>query len=178
MSVPHLDKRVVDNTGYLLFGPYATFSTKLLKHGRVTDLLGTLRWRNLPVLTAAILQNLALVRYLITELVAGPRRRFAQLQRLYPEAEPEQWEFIAAGQRAQLVTPDKRRVGVLQQGTELVTSADGTLAGLLGASPGASTAVPIMFGHLQRCFPERWHTSWQNALTAAVPGLAANDSRS
>ena len=168
MSVPHLDKRVVDGKGYLMFGPYATFSTKLLKGGRLTDFFTTLRWHNLHVLAAAALQSLTLVRYLIGELLTPLSGKIKQLQRFYPEADPGDWELIPAGQRAQLVTPDPKRVGVLQSGTELVTSADGTIAGLLGASPGASTAVPIMLGLLQRCFPERWAASWQYRMNDAV----------
>jgi malate dehydrogenase (quinone) len=150
MSVPHLDKRIVDGTGHLMFGPYATFSTKLLKHGRLTDFFTTLRWHNVAVLATAMWANLALVRYLIGQLLAGRRQKHAYLARYYPEADPAQWELITAGQRAQLVSPDDRRRGVLRSGTELVVSADGTIAGLLGASPGASTAVPIMIDLLQR----------------------------
>lgn len=150
MSVPHLDRRYVDGGDHLLFGPYATFSTKLLKGGRLTDFFATLRPGNLHVITAAGLQNLSLVRYLIGQLAASRKAKFAQLQRYYPAADPAQWELVTAGQRAQLVTPDRRRIGVLQQGTELVTGADGTIAGLLGASPGASTAVPIMQDLLDR----------------------------
>ena len=150
MSVPHLDKRVVDGSGHLMFGPYATFSTKLLKHGRLTDFFTTLRWHNVAVLATAMWANLALVRYLIGQLVAGRRQKHAYLARYYPTADPAQWELITAGQRAQLVSPDARGRGVLRSGTELVVSADGSIAGLLGASPGASTAVPIMIDLLQR----------------------------
>ncbi|QCH24116.1 malate:quinone oxidoreductase [Mycobacteroides salmoniphilum] len=170
MSVPHLDKRVVHGRPYLMFGPYATFSTKLLKHGRWLDFFTTVRWHNLHVIAAALIQNLALIRYLVAQAVAGPRQRFSQLRRYYPAAEPGDWELVPAGQRAQLITPDRRRVGVLQQGTELVVSADRTIAGLLGASPGASTAVPIMLDALQRCFPEQWRTSWQRTMIGAIPG--------
>nr|WP_235678050.1 malate:quinone oxidoreductase [Mycolicibacterium sarraceniae] len=175
MSVPHLDKRVVDGTSHLLFGPYATFSTKLLKYGRWTDFFTTVRWHNVHVITAAAVQNVALIRYLITQLIARPRQKFAQLRRFYPLADLSQWELVAAGQRAQLITPDRRRIGVIQQGTELVVSADGTIAGLLGASPGASTAVPIMLEFLQRCFPQRWHTSWHADLIKAIPGVGHID---
>lgn len=150
MSVPHLDKRIVDGTGHLMFGPYATFSTKLLTHGRLTDFFATLRWHNLAVLVTALWANRPLVRYLIGQLVSGHRRRFAALMRYYPRADPGQWDMISAGQRAQLVRPVSRRRGALVSGTEVVVSADGTIAGLLGASPGASTAVPIMVDLLQR----------------------------
>lgn len=170
MSVPHLDRRVIDGSGHLLFGPYATFSTKLLKEGRLTDFFTTLRWHNLHVIAAALIQNLSLMLYLVGELVARPRKKFAKLQRFYPHADINQWELMPAGQRAQLVTPDARRVGVLQQGTELVVGGDGTIAGLLGASPGASTAVPIMLDLLERCFPVQWQASWSGIVIEAVPG--------
>ncbi|MGH3644093.1 MAG: malate:quinone oxidoreductase [Mycobacterium sp.] len=170
MSVPHLDRRVVDGSAHLLFGPYPSFSTKLLKHGRWTDFFSTVRWHNVHVISAALIQNLALIRYLVSQLAARPRRKFAQLQRFYPLADPGQWELVAAGQRAQLISPDRRRIGVIQQGTELVVGADGTIAGLLGASPGASTAVWIMLDFLRRCFPERWDASWHTSMIEAIPG--------
>ncbi|MGH3725948.1 MAG: malate:quinone oxidoreductase [Mycobacterium sp.] len=170
MSVPHLDQRVVEGRPYLMFGPYATFSTKLLKNGRWTDFFTTVRWHNVHVIAAALIQHPALIGYLIAQLAAGPRQRFAQLRRYYPEADPDDWELVPAGQRAQLITPDPRRIGAIQQGTELVVSGDDTIAGLLGASPGASTAVPIMLTLLQRCFPDRWHTAWRTTLIRAIPG--------
>lgn len=150
ISVPHLDKRIVEGTGHLMFGPYATFSTKLLRHGRLTDFFATLRWHNVVVLATAVWANRPLVGYLIGQLLSGRRRTFATLARYYPRADPGQWERITAGQRAQLVIPDARGRGALVTGTELVISADGTIAGLLGASPGASTAVSVMVDVLQR----------------------------
>ena len=173
MSVPHLDRRVVDGVSHLMFGPYATFSTRLLKYGRWSDFFTTVRWHNVHVIAAALIQNLALIRYLITQLAAGPRRRFELLRRYYPGAVAGQWELVPAGQRAQLITPDRDRIGMIQQGTELVASADGTIAGLLGASPGASTAVPIMVELLQRCYPDRWQKTWRAAMAEAIP--AADD---
>lgn len=170
MSVPHLDRRFVNGTGHLMFGPYATFSTKLLKQGRLTDFFTTLQWHNLHVIAAALIQNLSLMRYLLGELAARPRKKFAKLQHFYPKADLDQWELIPAGQRAQLVTPDHRRIGVLHQGTELVVGGGGTIAGLLGASPGASTAVPIMLNLLQQCFPVEWQKSWKNIVNEAIPG--------
>jgi malate dehydrogenase (quinone) len=174
MSVPHLDRRVVDGAPHLMFGPYATFSTRLLKFGRWTDFFTTIRWHNVHVIAAAVLQNLTLITYLLAQLAAGPRRRFAHLRRYYPQADPKQWELFAAGQRAQLITPDRRRIGAIQQGTELVVSADGSIAGLLGASPGASTAVPSMIDVLRRCFANDWRTSWNAKMTAAIPALTVS----
>lgn len=172
MSVPHMDKRVVQGRESVLFGPYATFSTRLLIHGRLADLFTTLRWRNIAVLLAAGLRNLPLVRYLIGQLLASRSRKFAHLQRFYPTADPADWSLITAGQRAQLIKPDAHNIGVLTFGTELVTGADGTIAGLLGASPGASTATAIMTDLLAQCFPHN-RARWEPILHAMMPALAA-----
>ncbi|WP_063055112.1 malate dehydrogenase (quinone) [Nocardia salmonicida] len=177
MSVPHLDRREVDGAGALLFGPYATFSTRLLRHGKLTDLFTTLRPHNIVPLLAVGLRNFDLVRYLVTELLASPRRKFAQLQRFYPTADPADWILIQAGQRAQLVKPDRRRGGVLEFGTELVSGADGSIAGLLGASPGASIAPSIMRDLLERCFPERRY-EWAPLLAELLPPAGATTAAS
>ncbi|MTJ64000.1 hypothetical protein GL305_22000 [Nocardia seriolae] len=170
MSVPHLDKRLVEGESSLLFGPYATFSTRLLKHGRLTDLFTTLRLTNIVALLAAGLTNLPLVAYLIGQLLSSRRRKFAQLQHFFPEADPADWYLVQAGQRAQLVKPDLNRLGVLTMGTELVTGAEGTIAGLLGASPGASTAPAIMTDLLNRCFPQH-RSTWEATLRQLMPDV-------
>ncbi|MDC3726533.1 MULTISPECIES: malate dehydrogenase (quinone) [unclassified Rhodococcus (in: high G+C Gram-positive bacteria)] len=170
MSVPHLDKRIVDGRESLMFGPYATFSTRLLKHGRLTDLFTTLRPHNIAPLVAVGLQNLSLVRYLVGQLLASRARKFRQLQRFCPEAQQSDWELIDAGQRAQLVKPDRRRVGVLTFGTEVVASADGSIAGLLGASPGASIAPSAMVELLSTCFPDDV-ARWRPVLERMMPDL-------
>jgi malate dehydrogenase (quinone) len=173
LSVPHLDRRAIGGQEHLMFGPYATFSTRLLKHGRRTDLFGTLRWNNLHVLAAALGQNPGLVRFLVKQLLAGDQDKLAQLRRLYPGASWKDWEVIHEGQRAQLVVPDRRRVGKMQLwGTKLTVTEDGTMAGLLGASPGASTAVHVMVDLLQRAFPSDWERRWRGRMQAAIPGLA------
>ncbi|MCA1005070.1 malate dehydrogenase (quinone) [Rhodococcus hoagii] len=170
MSVPHLDRRVVDGRPSLMFGPYATFSTRLLKHGRLTDLFTTIRPRNIGPLLAVGVQNLPLVRYLMGELLSSRKRKFAQLRHFYPEMNPVDWELVQAGQRAQLIKPHPRKVGVLTFGTELVTGADGSIAGLLGASPGASIAPAVMVELLATCFPSRLE-KWRPELRALMPGL-------
>jgi malate dehydrogenase (quinone) len=168
MSVPHLDLRVVDGEGSLMFGPYAGFSPKFLKTGSLIDLFASIRWHNLIPMIAAGLGNLGLVKYLIGQLVARPSTKFAELENFFPGAKPEDWYRITAGQRVQVIKKDKKKLGVLQFGTEVVSSADGSIAGLLGASPGASTAVPIMLSLLEKCFPDRIE-AWKPALTAMVP---------
>ncbi|MBX3100319.1 MAG: malate:quinone oxidoreductase [Salinibacterium sp.] len=168
MSVPHLDLRVVDGTGSLMFGPYAGFSPKFLKSGSILDLFASIRWHNLFPMVAAGLGNLGLVKYLISQLVASKQTKFAELTRFYPDAKPEDWYPITAGQRVQVIKKDKKKIGVLQFGTEVVAAKDGTIAGLLGASPGASTAVPIMLSLIEKCFPDRMD-AWKPQLVQMIP---------
>ncbi|MGV8884528.1 MAG: malate:quinone oxidoreductase [Microbacteriaceae bacterium] len=168
MSVPHLDLRVVDGTPSLMFGPYAGFSPKFLKTGSWFDLFGSLRWHNLYPMVAAGIQNLGLVKYLVGQLAASKKTKFEELKQFYPNADPADWYSITAGQRVQIMKKDAKKGGVLQFGTEVVSSADGSIAGLLGASPGASTAVPIMLGLLEKCFPEHID-SWKPTLSQMVP---------
>lgn len=172
MSVPHLDLRVVDGTGSLMFGPYAGFSPKYLKTGSVLDLFASIRWHNLVPMLAAGLGNLGLVGYLFGQLTASRDAKFDELRRFYPDADPADWYPITAGQRVQVIKRDPKKLGVLQFGTEVVAAADGSIAGLLGASPGASTAAPIMLGLLERCFPDRIE-QWTPTLTRMVPSYGA-----
>lgn len=155
MSVPHLDTRVVDGTESLLFGPYATANPKFLKNGSVFDLPGSLRPSNLVPYLAVGLTNFSLIRYLVGELLKTKQKKFAALQEFMPTAKSEDWELLNAGQRAQVIKRDKVKGGVLQFGTEVITSRDGSISGLLGASPGASTAVHIMIEVLERSFAEK-----------------------
>lgn len=168
MSVPHLDLRVVDGTGSLMFGPYAGFSPRYLKSGSLVDLFASIRWHNLIPMVAAGLGNLGLVRYLIGQLLARPETKFDELKRFYPDAKPEDWYKITAGQRVQVIKKDRKKLGVLQFGTEVVAAKDGSIAGLLGASPGASTAVPIMLTVLEKCFPAKLE-EWKPALARIIP---------
>jgi len=168
MSVPHLDLRVVDGAPSLMFGPYAGFNTKFLKTGSWTDLFASIRWHNLYPMVAAGLQNLDLVKYLVGQLAASKDTKFESLKEFFPNADPKDWYRITAGQRVQVIKKDAKKGGVLQFGTEVVSSADGSIAGLLGASPGASTAVPIMLGLLEKCFPDQLD-SWKPKLAAMVP---------
>jgi malate dehydrogenase (quinone) len=168
MSVPHLDTRIVDGQASLMFGPYAGFSPKFLKTGSWFDLFATIRPHNLIPMIAAGASNLSLVRYLIGQLVARKSTKFKALQEFMPNADPKDWYRITAGQRVQVIKKDAKKGGVLQFGTEVIASADGSIAGLLGASPGASTAVPIMLDVLARCFPDRI-AEWEPKITAMIP---------
>ena len=176
MSVPHLDTRVVDGKASLLFGPYAGWNSKFLKTGSYWDLFGSLRWHNLYPMVRAGLANFSLVSYLLGEVFAGNDKRMKALQEFYPDAKPEDWRLIQAGQRVQVMKGDPDKGGVLAFGTEVLTGADGTIAGLLGASPGASTAVPIMFEVIEKCFADRLD-EWRPKLRELVPsyGSKLND---
>ena len=168
MSVPHLDTRVVDGEASLMFGPFATFSPKFLKNGSVFDLVTQIRPGNLlPMLKVAV-DNPGLLKYLIAELLKNHARKMDSLREFVPTAKDEDWQLLNAGQRAQVMKKDPKKIGVLQFGTEVVAAKDGSIAGLLGASPGASTAVSIMLGLLQTCFPDRIE-GWKPELRELIP---------
>ena len=177
MSVPHLDTRWIGETHELLFGPYAGFTTKFLKEGSWLDLLGSIGIHNVRTVAAAGLANLDLTRYLIGQAMLSTEERIELLRRYYPLARDADWEVQIAGLRVQIIKSDGAGGGELRFGTEVVTSADGTIAALLGASPGASTAVSIMLELLARCFPERWRSAvWRSRLARLVPSAVASHS--
>ncbi|WP_460548049.1 malate:quinone oxidoreductase [Hymenobacter daeguensis] len=172
MSMPHLDTRQINGRKELLFGPYAGFSTKFLKKGSYTDLFRSIELGNIRPLLYAGARNLGLTKYLIGQVLQTPAERTAALREYYPEANPADWQLEVAGQRVQVIKKDKKEGGVLEFGTEMVTSADGSIAALLGASPGASTAVAIMLDLVQKCFPERAATpEWQAHFRHLVPSF-------
>lgn len=175
MSVPHLDTRVIDGKKSLLFGPYAGFTTKFLKKGSLLDLPASIKPSNLGPMLSVARDNVDLTKYLIGQVVQSPEQRFAALKEYFPDANPEDWKLEIAGQRVQIIKKDAKRGGVLQFGTEVVASADGSIAALLGASPGASTAVSIMLGLIQKCFPEQSKSeAWQRKLRELVPSYGSS----
>lgn len=168
MSVPHLDTRVVDGKASLLFGPYAGLNFKFLKFGSIFDLPLSVRFANIiPYLSVAV-SNLGLIKYLITEVTKSKKKKFESLQDFVPNADPADWELIIAGQRAQVIKKDAKKGGVLQFGTEVVSSVDGSIAGLLGASPGASTGAYIMIEVLKKAYPTEFKT-WEKELKKMIP---------
>ncbi|MCD2442866.1 malate:quinone oxidoreductase [Agromyces sp. SYSU K20354] len=173
MSVPHLDTRVVDGETALLFGPYAGFTPKFLKSSTWFDLPFSIRFHNLGPMLQVGLKNFDLVKYLVSELLASRAKKMKALREFMPTAKDRDWELITAGQRVQVMKKDPEKGGVLQFGTEVITGADGTIAGLLGASPGASTAAPIMLDVLSRCFPDRM-AGWEPKLREMIPSYGTN----
>jgi len=173
MSVPHLDSRVVDGKTSLLFGPYATSNPKFLKQGSIFDLPLSIRPANVIPYLAVALSNFGLIKYLVGELLKSKSRKFESLQEFMPSAVQSDWELLNAGQRAQIIKKDAAKGGVLQFGTEIITSGDGSISGLLGASPGASTAVYAMLEVIKKSFPAEYPT-WEEKFKAAIPALGTS----
>ena len=143
MSVPHLDARWINERKYLLFGPYAGFTTKFLKEGSSFDLLGSIKKNNIMPAFDVGIHNIDLIKYLISQSFQNHSARVRNLKNMMPTADSNDWYLKDAGQRVQIIKSTKQG-GVLKFGTEVVNSSDGSLSALLGASPGASTAVNIM----------------------------------
>lgn len=169
MSVPHLDTRMINGQKALLFGPYAGFTTKYLKRGSYLDFPASVRFSNLKPMMAAGWHNLDLTKYLVEQVMLSHDERVASLQEFMPSARAEDWTLDIAGQRVQIIKKDPKTGGKLEFGTEVVAAGDGSLAALLGASPGASTAVATMIDMLQRCFPQAKTEAWQAMFRRLVP---------
>ena len=170
MSVPHLDTRIIDGEPALLFGPYAGFTTKFLKQGSLLDLATSVRAGNLKPIVKAGLRNLDLTRYLVSEVFQSQKTRLASLRMFYPEARSRDWKLATAGQRVQIIKHCDDKGGKLEFGTEIVAARDGSLAALLGASPGASTSVQAMIEVLERCFGDRMKSqAWRDKMREMVP---------
>jgi malate dehydrogenase (quinone) len=155
MSVPHLDTRIVDGKRSLLFGPYAGFSTKFLKHGSFTDLFRSITPGNIAPMLEVAKDDAQLAEYLISQTLQSASTQFEMLKAFYPNAERHDWKHVVAGQRVQVIKPDPNRIGYLEFGTELISAADKSLVALLGASPGASIAAFVATEVLERCFAHR-----------------------
>ncbi|RBQ35060.1 MULTISPECIES: malate:quinone oxidoreductase [Rahnella] len=170
MSVPHLDTRILDGKQVLLFGPFATFSSKFLKNGSLWDLFGSVNFSNIMPMTHVGIDNFDLVKYLVSQVMLSDDDRFDALREYFPDAKKEDWRLWEAGQRVQIIKKDEKEGGVLRLGTEVVSSKDGSITALLGASPGASTAAPIMLHLMEKVFKDKVATpEWQAKLKDIIP---------
>lgn len=169
MSVPHLDARVISGKSWLLFGPFAGWSPKFLKQGDVLDLPESITLNNVASMVNIGLTQFGLLKYLVGQLMLSDAERIDALRVFAPSARESDWELNVAGQRVQVIC-GKSGKGVLDFGTTVLAAGDGTIAGLLGASPGASTAVPAMLDVLQRCFGKHY-PKWEPKIKEMVPSL-------
>ncbi|MGY1916466.1 malate dehydrogenase (quinone) [Blastococcus sp. SYSU DS0973] len=174
ISVPHLDHRTVDGREHLLFGPFAAFSPRFLRTGRRTDLLRSVRPGNLLVLAESARDNRSLMAYLVRQIAQTPGGRLDALRAFVPRVEADDWELVTAGQRVQVLKMSGGRGAMVGFGTEVVTSAGGSLAALLGASPGASTAAATMVDVLAASFPGRM-AAWAPRLQEIAPSAAGGE---
>ncbi|MGD6793925.1 malate:quinone oxidoreductase [Metabacillus indicus] len=176
MSVPHLDTRYIDGKKSLLFGPFAGFSPKFLKTGSNLDLISSVKPNNLVTMLAAGVKEMALTKYLIQQVMLSHEKRMDELREFIPNAKNEEWDIVVAGQRVQVIKDTDAGKGTLQFGTEVVSAGDGSVAALLGASPGASTAVHVMLEVFEKCFPQHM-TAWEPKLKEMIPsyGLSLSD---
>lgn len=170
MSVPHMDTRVIDGKEVLLFGPFASFSSKFLKQGSLLDLFGSVNPYNIFPMTQVGLKSFDLIKYLVGQLMQSNDDRMAALREFYPMAKDEDWSLLQAGQRVQIIKYAPGKGGELHLGSELVHSADCTLTALLGASPGASVSTAVMLQLLERCFAQEIKShKWQQKIKSMVP---------
>jgi malate dehydrogenase (quinone) len=108
----------------------------------------------------------------VKEILKSPKQKMASLREFVPNAEAKDWELYEAGQRAQVIKPSGA-TGSLQFGTEVISSADGSIAGLLGASPGASVAVRVMLDVASKIYPSQFQ-AWQPEIKKLVPSFGVD----
>lgn len=173
MSVPHLDTRFIGNKKSLLFGPFAGFSPKFLKSGSMFDLITSVKPDNLVTMLAAGAKNIPLTKYLIQQVMLSKEKRMEELREFIPNAKSEDWDLVIAGQRVQVIKDTDAGKGTLQFGTEVISAADGSIAALLGASPGASTAVSVMLEVITKCFPQ-YMEAWEPKIKEMIPSYGAS----
>lgn len=174
MSVPHLDTRYINNKKSLLFGPFAGFSPKFLKTGSNLDLIGSVKPYNVMTMLSAGFKEMGLTKYLIQQVLLSNEKRIDELREFIPNAKSEDWEIVVAGQRVQVIKDTEAGgKGTLQFGTEVVSASDGSIAALLGASPGASTAVHVMLEVFEKCFPEQMF-EWKEKIQEMIPSYGVS----
>ena len=130
-------------------------------------------------LMAVGLDNFALVKYLVQQVLLTKKQHFDVLREFYPNVNPKDWFIEVAGQRVQVIKKDKVKIGVMEFGTEIVESTDSSIVALLGASPGASTAVYIMIKVLEKMeptglLPNDWEVKMKSIIESYGDSLITN----
>jgi malate dehydrogenase (quinone) len=177
MSMPHLDYRTIGGKEMLLFGPFGSITFKFLRYGSVFDALKALKPHNIGPTIGALSRNMGLAVMLLKDVFKTRMGKLADIRHYYPEANPEDWTLIPAGVRAQIIKKDpKTGKGMLQFGTEVVTNDEGTIVGLLGASPGASTCVTIALDTIEKCFKNKPEFArWAPKIKEMIPSWTPED---
>jgi malate dehydrogenase (quinone) len=173
MAMPHLDRRYHHGAPGVLFGPYAGFSPKYLKRGGWFDLARSIKPDNILTMLSVAKDEFDLTRYLIGQVLQKHASRIGVLRNFVPTAEDDDWELIHAGVRVQTMKRTATKRGDIVFGTEVVAASDGSIAGLMGASPGASTATAIMLDVMRGCFPEDY-PSWEPKLRELIPSVGSS----
>lgn len=170
MSVPHLDSRYINGKQELLFGPFAGFSTKFLNEGSYKDFPKSINFSNIPAMWGVFWHNIPLTKYLLDQVTMTHEDRMEELRVFIKNARAEDWELEVAGQRVQVIKRDEKEGGVLEFGTDVVHSEDGSITALLGASPGASVAVNILLEVIAVAFPEKMkEEDFNKKLSEIIP---------
>lgn len=134
------------------------------------DLPSSIRGNNLKPMMSVGMNNMDLTKYLISEVFQSDGARMDSLREYFPGAKDENWSLADAGKRVQIIKKDESGKGKLEFGTEIVASEDGSIASLLGASPGASTAVHAMVDVIEKCFADRLENDgWKAKLKEMIP---------
>jgi malate dehydrogenase (quinone) len=175
MSVPHLDARIIEGKRHLLFGPYAGFSTRYLKHGSLTDMFRSIQLDNILPMLAVARDDFDLTEYLVGQVFESRATRFEALRAFLPKLAEADWKQEVAGQRVQIIKRDPKHGGILEFGTEIVSASDASLVALLGASPGASTAAWIAIEVVERCFRRQIEErGWTAKLKTIIPSYGVS----
>lgn len=133
------------------------------------DLVTSVKPNNVLTMLAAGAKEIPLTKYLIQQVMLSKEQRMEELREFIPSAKSEDWDLVVAGQRVQVIKDTEAGgKGTLQFGTEVITAADGSIAALLGASPGASTAVHVMLQVIKKCFPEHFN-EWEPKIKEMIP---------
>jgi malate dehydrogenase (quinone) len=168
--MPHLDLRIINGEKILMFGPFASFTSKFLISGSFFDLISSVKFHNLKTLCIVFLKEWPLLIYLIKQNLKTHKNRMSDLRQFYPDAKSKDWHLEDAGIRVQIMKKTKKDGPKLEFGTEIIYSKQNNLAALLGASPGASISVQSMIHVVEKCLIKKERlSSWKSKIKKMIP---------